>query len=455
MKVIGLDIGTTTICTVVLNGKTGEIIEKLVADNNSFITTEHTFEKIQDASIILHKAREMVDRLLIKHEPVGCIGLTGQMHGILYIDKYGNAISPLYTWQDGRGDLAFNKHISYAEYISDRTGYKVATGYGIVTHFYNFYNKIIPEDACYFCTIHDYVAMKLTSGNVPMINNTNAASLGLFDLENNCFDNDAINKIGLNEDFFPKVVSGAKQIGKTVGNITVVVAIGDNQASFIGSARNMKDSVLINIGTGSQISLLSKNYMMCSETETRPCIENDFIMVGSSLCGGRAYALLEKFFNTIVSTATGGKCNDMYSIMGKMAKEAITLEDKLKITTTFSGTRQNPYKRGKVENLSVDNFTPEYFTLGILDGIVNELFEMYNEIEKVLKEKPTMLIGSGNGMRQNPILQKMFSEKFDMPVKIPLHKEEASYGAALFALIGIGYFKDLEEAQSLIRYQGE
>lgn len=63
MKVIGLDIGTTTICAVVLDGKTGEVIEKIEVENNSFLTTENTWEKIQDASIILHKAKEMVDRL--------------------------------------------------------------------------------------------------------------------------------------------------------------------------------------------------------------------------------------------------------------------------------------------------------------------------------------------------------------------------------------------------------
>jgi len=41
---------------------------------------------------------------------------------------------------------------------------------------------------------------------------------------------------------------------------------------------------------------------------------------------------------------------------------------------------------------------------------------------------------------------------FHMDLKIPLHKEEAAYGAALFSLVGCGYFHSIEEAQKIICY---
>ena len=40
-------------------------------------------------------------------EDIAVIGITGQMHGIVYTDCNGMAISPLYTWQDGRGNLPY------------------------------------------------------------------------------------------------------------------------------------------------------------------------------------------------------------------------------------------------------------------------------------------------------------------------------------------------------------
>ena len=46
-------------------------------------------------------------------------------------------LSPLKIWQDGRGDLPYKDSLTYAEYMSKKTGYPLATGYGAVTYFYD------------------------------------------------------------------------------------------------------------------------------------------------------------------------------------------------------------------------------------------------------------------------------------------------------------------------------
>ena len=67
--------------------------------------TANEWEKIQDAGAIVKKAEKLLDDLLDKYPQTERIGLTGQMHGIVYIDQTGTCVSPLYTWQDGRGSL--------------------------------------------------------------------------------------------------------------------------------------------------------------------------------------------------------------------------------------------------------------------------------------------------------------------------------------------------------------
>jgi len=112
MKAIGIDIGTTTISGVVLDNKTEEksrTLESKTIENGSFITTANEWEKIQDAELIARKAQGLLDYFLDKYPDVQKIGLTGQMHGIVYIDKDGKCISPLYTWQDARGNLCGEK----------------------------------------------------------------------------------------------------------------------------------------------------------------------------------------------------------------------------------------------------------------------------------------------------------------------------------------------------------
>ena len=50
------------------------------------------------------------------------------------------------------------------------------------------------------------------------------------------------------------------------------------------------------MGTGGQISLLADRALDAEEIETRPFNEKSYLIVGSSLCGGRAYATLASFF---------------------------------------------------------------------------------------------------------------------------------------------------------------
>ena len=62
------------------------------------------------------------------------------------------------------------------------------------------------------------------------------------------------------------------------------------------------------------------------------------------------------------------------------------------------------------------------------------------------------IIGSGNGVRKNKALIKAFETKFEKTMKIPVHIEEASFGAALFGLVSCGVYKNAAEAQKVIKY---
>ncbi|NLL16362.1 MAG: hypothetical protein GX264_04115, partial [Clostridiales bacterium] len=103
-------------------------------------------------------------------------------------------------------------------------------------------------------------------------------------------------------------------------------------------------------------------------------------------------------------------------------------------------------------NISEDNLTPEHLVVGVLEGTVNEMYEKYLNMSVGAKTKPTTLVGSGNGIRKSPTTRNMLADKFGMKVQVPAHKEEAAYGAALFAGVAAGVFSSLAEAQSIIKY---
>jgi len=452
---LGIDIGTTTICAVVIDLLTGKVLESQTIQNDTTISTKHAYEKLQDPTAILNKVIQLSNGLINRFLPIA-IGITGQMHGILYVNDRGETVSPLYTWQDERGNLSIkNLGQTYAEYLSLKTGYPMSTGYGLTTHYYNWCNNLVPADAIFMCTIGDYIAMKLTSSTKPKMSASNAASLGGYCLERNAFDTRVLESTGIKIHLLPEISKGYAIIGNTAEGIPVSVSIGDNQASFIGSVKDMEHTVLVNVGTGSQVSIgikkNAKKVFVGIDAEIRPCVDDWNIYVGSSLCGGSAYALLEKFFKDVTIMATGYESDSLYE---KMAKELSNdIQEPLVINTKFQGTRSNPAERGSIENIGLHNFTPRHMILAILNGIAEELYATYQKAGSLNNDSIVHFVGSGNGLRKNIYLQNILKSMFQMDLKIPDHQEEAAYGAALFALVGCGYFQSIEEAQEIICYQ--
>ena len=203
----------------------------------------------------------------------------------------GTPVSPLYTWQDGRGDLPHPQGGTWSQALSRITGYPCATGFGTVTHFYNQANGLVPETAAVICTIHDYIAMRLSGRTRPVTEASDAASMGVFHVEKGEFDIAALEKAGIDPAILPQVWRSGS-IGDYRG-CQVYAGIGDNQASFWGATQGNREAMLVNMGTGSQFCVYTPRYLSCPGLETRPYPGGGYLLVGASLCGGRAYALLE------------------------------------------------------------------------------------------------------------------------------------------------------------------
>ncbi len=271
MFFIGLDIGTTSICGVLYDTLHDKVVRELHGEN-------HFLEGAgfrQDPEEIVVTARRILEDLLedvcLQGEEsrlgggeqsvrrIGGIGISAQMHGILYVNQEGNAVSPYYTWKNEWGGERFQTGKSYAEYLSEQTGMCLYAGYGSVTHFYLQKNGQIPGEAVSFVNIGDYLAMKLTGEKEALADVTIAASFGGFDLRRRQFALSVMEKAGVDISYYPEVTEG-KVMG-TYQEIPVFGAVGDNQASFLGAVRDKEKSISVNVGTGSQVSVFSENCM--------------------------------------------------------------------------------------------------------------------------------------------------------------------------------------------------
>ena len=319
----------------------------------------------------------------------------------------------------------------------------------------------------WICTIPDYFAMLLTGRKAPVMDNTMADSTGAFDTSNLAWDFHYVNALGIDKRFFPETVNPSIVIGflndpyikrlQTNKKVPVAVAIGDNQASYLGSVREHFDSLLINIGTGSQISFTVKDpgdsdvqgLIDGYDVVLRPFVNGNWLVAGNAISGGVVYRALYDFFRKTGEELLGiTSFEKLWERMGELAMEAKDCRG-LDVYPLFEGKRSDPGARGSIRGISMDNLTPGCIIMGTLRGMVRILMDM---IKPEVIEKRKYLVGSGNGIRKNPVLRVVTSELFKRQVLVPAHEEEAAVGAAINGGVASGIFKDFNEAKGLIRY---
>ncbi len=422
MMTIGLDIGTTSLCALLLDCETGGVV--------SVLTRPNTGAAVQDPAAILAACLEMCGALRQKGR-IGGLGISGQMHGGLYLDEQGGPLSPLYTWQYG-GDAR-------AKTLSRISGYPMARGYGLSTIWQHKEEGALPAGARSFCTIGDYVAMALCGEYAPRMHASLAQSMGMFDMAAGLFDEAALRAAGIPATLLPELVAEGP-LG-TWDGIPVFCAVGDNQAAVFGTLGG-NAGALVNIGTGAQVSVCGQN----APTEARPYLYGQALHVGAALCGGRAFALLRDFFAASAAMMGLQPPADLYERMVEAALKAAD-EPPLAVDARFCGTREQPGLRGGVRGLGVDNFTPGSLARGLLAGIAEELAPM------LPPDFQGELVGGGNALRKNPLLRAILEERLDRPLRLTRCPEEAAFGAALLGALADGVFADMAAAGQLVQYE--
>lgn len=468
MITLGIDLGTTKVAAVLIDTEEGRVMWTGSEEHAAALAPRTPFESIQDPKTILETARSLFHSARSQHEGSAAIEgvcLSGQMHGVLYLDSAGRPLSPLYTWLDARGAELRGEGESYAAFLTRRTGYRVAPGFGAATHLYNHERGLVPQGAASVGTIMDYLAMELCGRAAPLSDPTTAASIGLFDLEKLRFDPRALTAAGFDRVAPPEVVDSGTELGTIEGGVPLFAPVADNQASFLGSVRSPDDSVLINIGTAGQLSLYSRSaHSAASGIEVRPFPGRGYLHVGAALCSGKAYEQLRTFFRGVLGAFGADERAVDYAAMNRLAEAAgearVSAETTsrgaaagppLVVDTRFAGTRSDPARTGGISNITLENLTPGNLARAYIEGIAEELAGFYASMAGA--RPPSHVVGSGNALRSSPLLRTSLERRFARTLELPRFREEAALGAALCAAVAAGAYPDYRSAGALIRYE--
>lgn len=415
---LGIDIGTTKIACIVRDCKSGNMLFCKNAEHKAELAPGIQSVKIHYLTL-LKLFSEIPDELRSK---IASIGVSGQMHGVLCWSDTEN--TELFTWQSK------SKNLSKFQQIDPTLQH----GFGITSLAELLENGVDLDKYENSGTIHDYVVYCLTGKKgKSIIDYTNAASWGAYDIRKNIFKKEVIEQLGIPEKILPKIVSAGTCVGKTCNfpylkdGIQVMAAIGDNQASVFSSLENIDEELFLTIGTGIQLSTVVDR--IYEKVELRPFIDNKFLAVAAPLCGGAAWAWLCGFIQDVCKNFCGNELSkeEVYALMDKLALLEFDSKDLPKIMPNFLGERGQSELRGNIQNLTLNNFSIGKISAALALGIVTNLFEMMPQ--EIWKSKKS-LKASGNAIRKSAALQKACFCVSSMNPLILEACEEAAQGAA-------------------------
>ena len=164
-----------------------------------------------------------------------------------------------------------------------------------------------------------------------------------------------------------------------------------------------------------------------------------YLLVGAGVGGGRSYALLRDFIGQVGRECFGVEAaDDLYPTLNALAATIPPGSDGLRCDPRFGGNRFNPDQRGGVTAIDGSNFTPGHLARATLEGLAATFHTLYGNMLTAGLTPRRRLVGSGNGIRRNPLLVELLGSSFAMPLVNPRQVEEAAHGAAMLAAVGAG-----------------
>ncbi len=444
---LGIDLGTTKVAGVVYDYSVNRVLKAVSLPHNALSRQGNRYEI--DPAGISRTGLSAIETLCQTARP-DAIAISTQMHSCMFVDSCGRPLTSLVTWLDKRcSESCRGSSLNYIEKIwevaggkdaFEGTGTDLSLGFMGPTVFWFNENGLIPEDSR-ACFLGDYFASLLTGEEVST-DITCAGSSGFYDIRDKSWLEHVIEGLGIPSGIFPPVKEPGTIFGETVPDdetrrflprgVPVFRSLGDNQASIIGAAGLLDDSVLVNIGTGSQVSVKVSEFTRRRGLDTRYFFDNSYVLVGAGVYGGRALALMHEFFREAGEKIYGVEGASLYDRLDEIMGDHSFSADDMVCGTFFSGTREDPSKRAFFAGITENNFHMENIIFSLISGIV---FELKSYHERAGIESFSRLVGAGNALRQNLVLRKITAGIFGRPLNTLLHEEEAALGSCLLAVI--------------------
>lgn len=454
---LGIDIGTTNVKTIVLEAETGRTLAS--ADREYPISQPQLGYAEQDPDdwwrAAVHTIQEALAQSGIDRQAVRAISLCGQMHGVTCIGADGRPLRPSIIWADTRSKSqcdALLARFPAAEMSEHAPGLPAAGFMGPTLMWLAQYEPETLRQTRVVLLPKDYVRYRLT-GNFAT-DDTDAAGTWLFDVKTGDWSDWLMAACSADRRYLPEVhhsadVAGtltaqaAAEIGLST-SVQIITGCADLPSQGIGHGMYEPGLALAVIGTGGQV------FAPITEPRVDPQmryyilnypVPNTWYVQTAILSAGLSLRWLRDVLGL-------SERPDAYEHLSQLAAQTPPGADGLIFLPYLAGERtphMDPAAAGLFLGLRLHHHAG-HLARAVMEGVTFAMEECLSLVDAAAGQKlETMISG---GAAKSPLWRQMQADIYQRPLRLAAGANHGAVGAALLAGIGAGLYTSFADACS-------
>ncbi|QDT02882.1 Xylulose kinase [Rubripirellula lacrimiformis] len=456
---LGIDVGTSGTKTLLIDAA-GAVIAEADAEYPMHQPkpgwTEQDPEDWWKATV--KTVRAVIKKSKVKPDQVKAIGLSGQMHGSVFLDKNDNVIRNALLWNDQRTSAECDEITAAAggrkgliKMVANPalTGFQAPKVLWLRNNEKRNFDKLakvlLPKDD---------IRRRLTGGYVTEV--SDASGTLFLDVVKRKWSTKLIGKLGLDADLLPEVVESdqvtgtltaeaAKKLGLTT-DCKVVGGAGDCAAGAVGNGVVKSGVLSTSIGTSGVMFVHSDQPQYDADGRLHTfchAVNGKWHMMGVNLTSGGS---LQWWVDSVLRGLAGVPDAKRYEAATAEAAAVVAGSDGLLFLPYLNGERTphaDPNARGSFVGMNLTH-TRGHMTRSVMEGIT---FALRDSLEIITSMGvPVRQVRASGGGSKNPMWRQMQADVFGKKVTTLAVEQGPAFGVALLAAVGDGAYKSIEQA---------
>ncbi len=404
--------------------------------------------------------RACMEKSGVSPSEVKGIGLSGQMHGLVMLDKEDKVIRKSIIWCDQRTEKECTEITEKvgAKRLIEITANPALTGFTASKILWVRNNEPENYERCRKIMLpKDYVRYMLTGEFATEV--SDASGMQLLDIPARQWSDEVLEKLSIDKAMLGKMYESCEVTGKLtqkaaeltglpVGTI-VVGGAGDQAAGGVGNGIVKGGVVSSTIGTSGVVFAHTDKITIDPKGRVHTfchAVPGAWHVMGVTQGAGLSLKWFRDNFCTGEMETAKWMDKDPYYLMDKEADTVPAGSDGLIYLPYMMGERTphlDPYAKGVFFGLSARHGKKEMLR-SVMEGVSYSLVDCMNIIREMGLSVSEVRASGGGG--KSPLWRQMQADMFDADIYTVNSSEGPALGVALLAAVGAGIYKSVPEA---------